>query len=65
MESSDGKQARLLNDSLLALVEQGLVEPLDAWAQSVEKTDFESRAAAAGHSLDVGGERPETASGEA
>jgi twitching motility protein PilT len=61
METHPEEGSCLLNDSLGLLVEQGVVEPLDAYGQSVEKADFEGRLRKAGYSLDQVGQEEEAA----
>ena len=52
MDEQSAEGSCLLNDSLGQLVEEGLVEPLDAYGQSVERADFEARMDAMGQSLE-------------
>jgi twitching motility protein PilT len=41
MQTGKSLGMRMLNDSLMDLVNEGLVEPKDAWIKSVDKTSFE------------------------
>jgi twitching motility protein PilT len=55
MEEDSAEGSCLLNDSLVQLVEEGLVEPLDAYGQSIEKSDLQDRLHEAGHVLEPRG----------
>ena len=51
MQTGKAQGMELLNDSLLRLVQQGLVEARDAYIKAVDKTGFEAALTRAGHKL--------------
>ncbi len=61
MQTARGKGMLLLDDSLLALVREGLVTPEDAFRKANDKTELASRLRAAGADLSFLGEEEPTA----
>jgi hypothetical protein len=56
MQTGIKQGMKLLNDSLMEHVKNGVVEPLEAYIKSVDKGDMAAKLSGAGHHIDVGEE---------
>ncbi|HKY32938.1 MAG TPA: type IV pilus twitching motility protein PilT [Candidatus Polarisedimenticolia bacterium] len=63
MQTSKGAGMVCLNDALFDLVQKKLVDPVEAYGQSAQKTDFKALLTRAGISIDVPGAAAEAKAG--